>query len=197
MSGYPGYIPPARMTIAGAPLEWTRGQFLAHLVDRHGWRRGAEIGVSFGDTMRHLMTACPRLHMLGVDTWAENIVAHEPPEWTSDHHERAFASAKAIEQMHPDRCTLMRGNSADVAPLVDPETLDFVWIDGDHTTAGCAADIAAWLPTLKPGGWILGHDINWPTVKAAVEEALPGYLVGPDSVWFRPLHPVPSWWVRA
>ena len=194
MTGFPGYIPPAKLTVAGVPAAWHRGEFISYLVGRLGWQHGAEIGVSFGSTLRHLMETCPDLHMIGADTWALNPAAHEPPEWTADHHERAYASAEAIEQEFPRRCVLMRGHSPAIGALVDPGSLDFVWIDGDHTTDACTADIAAWLPTLKPGGWILGHDINWPTVKAAVDAAVPGYLVGPDSVWFRPVHPVPGWW---
>lgn len=195
MTGYPGYIPPARMTAAGVAREWTRGQFLAYLVARHGWQRGVEIGVSYGETLRHLLTACPALHMIGVDTWALNPAAPEPDDWTAAHHVRAHASAELVEQAFPDRCVLMRGNSPDIAPLIDAGSLDFVWVDGDHSTEACTADIAAWLPTLKPGGWIMGHDINWPTVRVAVDAAVPGYLIGPDSVWFRPVHPAPGWWV--
>jgi predicted O-methyltransferase YrrM len=186
---------PARPTIAGIPTEWTRGQFLAHLVDRRGWTQGVEIGVSYGDTLRHILAACSALHMIGVDTWAANRGAPEPDDWTQAHHDRAFASAETIERTYPGRCVLMRGRSAEIGPLIDPGSLDFVWIDGDHGTDACTADIAAWLPALKPGGWLLGHDINWPTVRVAVDAAVPGYLIGPDSVWFRPLHPVPGWWV--
>jgi hypothetical protein len=194
MNGFPGYVPPARMTIAGLPPEWTRGQFLAWLQPRLGWKHGAEIGVSFGETLRHLLTACPTLHMIGVDTWAPNPTAPEPPDWTAAHHARALASAELVEAMFPGRCVLMRGNSPAVAEAIDRESLDFVWIDGDHATDACMADILAWLPTLKPGGWLLGHDINWPTVRAAVDAAAPGYLTGPNDVWFRPVHPVPGWW---
>lgn len=194
MTGYPGYIAPARMTVAGFDAAMTRGEFIAHLVGRLGWTRGVEIGVSFGDTLRHLLGACPALHMLGVDTWALNHAAPEPPEWTDDHHDNAYASALAVEQQFLDRCVLIRGESGGMTPAT--ASLDFVWIDGDHSTAACTADIAAWLPALKPGGWILGHDINWPTVRAAVDAAVPGYLVGPDSVWFRPVHPTPGWWAE-
>ena len=196
MNGFPAYIPPAGMTIAGIPSDWTRGQFLAWLAKRHGWTHGAEIGVSFGDTLRHLLANCAALHMIGADTWAPNPTAPEPANWTAEHHARAFASAEAIEQAFPGRCVLMRGPSAEIGALIDPASLDFVWIDGDHGTDACTADIAAWLPALKPGGWLLGHDINWPMVKAAVDTALPGYLIGPDSVWFRPLHPAPGWWAQ-
>lgn len=197
MTRFPGFLHPARPTAAGLPRDWHRGQLLAHLVTRHGWRTGVEIGVSYGVTLAHLLAACPALHMLGVDTWAPNPNAPEPPHWDAGHHARAHEAAQAVEMACIDRCTLLRAPSAEAAAMVDPGCLDFVWIDGDHGTDAVLADIAAWLPALKPGGWLLGHDIGWPTVRAAVDRAVPGYLIGPDDVWFRPLHPVPGWWVAA
>jgi hypothetical protein len=35
-----------------------------------------------------------------------------------------------------------------------------VFIDGDHSHAACAADIAAWTPFVKPGGVIAFHDFG-------------------------------------
>lgn len=46
----------------------------------------------------------------------------------------------------------------------------FVFIDADHTEEGCGRDIDAWLPKMKQGGIIAGHDYNWPGVKAAVDK---------------------------
>lgn len=196
MSGYPGYIPPARQTIATAVAHpgWPRYRFLAMLIQAMGWTRGVEIGVSFGDTFGYLLAECPRLELTGVDTFALNPDAPEPPDWTADHHIRARAAAEAIAARYPNNAALEVGRSTDVAQEFAPGSLDFVWIDGDHATEALLADIAAWSPALKPDGWLLGHDVNWPTVRAAVDQVLPGYLVGPDSVWFRPLHPAPGWW---
>ena len=42
----------------------------------------------------------------------------------------------------------------------------------------------AWIPKLKNGGWMIGHDINYPSVEAAVREVIGKYEVGPDNVWF-------------
>lgn len=49
-----------------------------------------------------------------------------------------------------------------------------VYIDGDHSEEGVAADIAAWFPLVVPGGYICGHDYGepaWPGVKRAVDRA--------------------------
>jgi len=50
------------------------------------------------------------------------------------------------------------GYSMDVAPRFADRSLDFVWIDADHAYLAVCNDIRTWLPKIKPGGWIGGHD---------------------------------------
>jgi cephalosporin hydroxylase len=58
--------------------------------------------------------------------------------------------------------------------LGGPGTVDFLWIDGDHSTDGVFADYRDYLPLVKPGGLIAFHDIHglpdvaraWQTIKA-------------------------------
>lgn len=52
----------------------------------------------------------------------------------------------------------LRGDSARMAANFDDASLDSIFIDGDHSYAGCRRDLEAWLPKLKPGGRIAGHD---------------------------------------
>ena len=46
-----------------------------------------------------------------------------------------------------------------------------VFIDAAHDYESVKADIAAWLPKVKPGGILAGHDIDSPGVLQAVQEA--------------------------
>lgn len=66
--------------------------------------------------------------------------------------------------------------SLDAAYQVPDESLDMVYIDADHRYEAVAADIRAWMPKIKPGGFISGHDYNeanWgPQVSRAVHELL-------------------------
>jgi SAM-dependent methyltransferase len=65
---------------------------------------------------------------------------------------------------------------------------DFVFIDADHTYEAVKADIIAWKPKVKPGGWLCGHDYGKPYkcggVKRAVEELLPVHELDGDDTWF-------------
>jgi hypothetical protein len=51
-----------------------------------------------------------------------------------------------------------------------------VWVDAEHDYENCKADILAWLPKVKRGGIIAGHDwddIDFPGVSKAVKEIFP------------------------
>jgi predicted O-methyltransferase YrrM len=55
------------------------------------------------------------------------------------------------------------------------ESLDFVFIDGDHSYEGVKTDIIDWWPKVKPNGILSGDDYNYPGipgVKRAVDELL-------------------------
>ena len=68
---------------------------------------------------------------------------------------------------------------------IENESLDFVFIDADHSEESCFADIQAWYPKIKKTGMLLGHDINWDTVKAACDKALGKYDIWSlDNVWY-------------
>lgn len=65
-------------------------------------------------------------------------------------------------------------------------TLDFAYIDAVHTYDGVISDINAWLPHIRPGGWIGGHDYEWhfPGVIQAVSERFyKPYRVFQDASW--------------
>lgn len=67
------------------------------------------------------------------------------------------------------------------------QSLDLVFIDADHSYDGCLADIKAWLPKVRPGGIICGHDFGtpgFPGVKRAVEEVFGADYDHRHAVWF-------------
>jgi hypothetical protein len=63
--------------------------------------------------------------------------------------------------------------SVEAAKLYDDESLDFVFIDGAHDYANVYADIKAWLPKVKKGKILSGHDWAVGGVKQAVADTLP------------------------
>lgn len=47
-------------------------------------------------------------------------------------------------------------------------SIDFLFLDGDHALESVQADLAAWLPKMKPHGVIAGHDYAIDSVRRAV-----------------------------
>jgi len=65
---------------------------------------------------------------------------------------------------------IISGDSSLQADRYEDESLDFVWIDGDHTYEGCLKDIEAFYPKVKVGGVIGGDDYSKKSVRQAVHE---------------------------
>lgn len=72
-----------------------------------------------------------------------------------------------------DRVELLPMPSVDAAKLFPDEALDFVFIDGSHEEEDVTNDIRDWLPKVRPGGILAGHDFDWMGVVKAVANCFP------------------------
>lgn len=59
----------------------------------------------------------------------------------------------------------------------------FIFLDGAHDPDGVKNDIKAYLPLVRSGGFLSGHDWFWPELSLAVRSLLPGAKVAVDSIW--------------
>ena len=56
------------------------------------------------------------------------------------------------------RCHLLSMSSPSAATLFADNSIAAVYVDGDHSYEGAKADILAWWPKIRPGGYMCGHD---------------------------------------
>lgn len=80
--------------------------------------------------------------------------------------------------------------SLTAAQCFRPKSLSGVFLDADHSYEAVKADIEAWLPLIKNGGWIAGHDycFGWRGVKKAVKECFGrDYKRLKDTIWYHQL----------
>jgi hypothetical protein len=154
------------MTPLGTLLEATTGTpyeiplvgraMLAEVFAERGYTKGAEVGVWEGEHAASVCQVNPQLHLLCVDAWAPypGYADHQ----TAEELERAYR--KALTTLQPYRCSLMKMFSVEAATRVPDRSLDFVYLDANHTYEGLWADLEAWVPKVKVGGLIAGHDYH-------------------------------------
>jgi predicted O-methyltransferase YrrM len=120
---------------------------------------------------------------LGVSTealllFAERVIAVDP--W--DEMELVFHRFRDRLRGY-SHLEIIRGRSVEVASEVDDRSVDLVYLDGAHDLASVRADIAAWRPKVKPGGWLAGHDYTPLIEDGAVVRAVDELLGAPDRVF--------------
>ena len=123
-----------------------------------GFTKGAEIGVQAGKYTKRLIESIPNLELLCVDRWYGKHTFYE----------RKFR----YNLGHYPGIIIKKGLSVEVARTITNESLDFVYIDGDHTYEGVVKDIKMYLPKIKVGGFIAGHDLGRESVTKALRNQL-------------------------
>ncbi len=159
----------------------SRSQWLADIINERGYIFGAELGAATGITTEHLLKRCPSLKKLVIaDIWIP--VGNHPHPWSRNDMEDGFRRKFGTNR----RIRILKGLSWEMAKHIQDGYLDFVFIDACHEKECVKKDVTAWLPKLKVGGLLCGHDINLKGVRDAVEELVPGWIdSGVNNVWYK------------
>lgn len=169
---------------------------LEKLVKERGWTEGAEVGCLRGDTTFHLLKSCPALSLYAADIWQAQEGQYEDYEHGGQTRleDGVAIPFEVMEEVFRDkaakyngRLRVLKGLSWEVAKNVPDQSLDFAFIDADHTEPSVRKDIEAWRPKIKPGGMLMGHDVHLPGVKAAVDDLCPGWEHLKEEVWALPV----------
>ena len=133
----------------------------------HEGTTGAEIGVHEGDFSRRLLRLVrpARLHL--IDPWAyEDAPAFAQSLYGGrrggdqarmDRRHRAV-QRRFRREIGTGQVTLHRLRSAEASAAFVDETLDWVYVDGDHRHEAVLRDLELYLPKLRPGGVLTGDD---------------------------------------
>ena len=78
----------------------------------------------------------------------------------------------------------IKKTSSEASTMFDSGVFDFVYVDGDHDYFNANNDMACWLPKIKKGGYMGGHDWGIEDVqKAIVDNDLEIIRVFSDTSW--------------
>ena len=155
--------------------------------------RGAEIGVEQGAYSEVICKANPETTLYCVDAWRayKGYRDHTRQSKLDGFYETTIARLK------PYNATIIRKFSMDAVDDFPDQSLDFVYIDANHSYENVITDIYFWSAKVKKGGLIAGHDYirrkgqdEFYGVVDAVNEYLKGY---PSPLFIFRGDEVPSW----
>lgn len=128
---------------------------MAGLFAELRFSRGVEVGVRDGGYSLTLMENIPGLVLYGVDPY-------EPHEGYRDHTRKStfegFEKEAHDKLDRADGYNFIRKYSSEALELFDDNSLDFVYIDGDHSFYEATHDIEKWSKKVRPGGIVSGDD---------------------------------------
>ena len=146
---------------------------------------GIEIGVLGGSWTNYVLTHLPNItHLTCIDPWK-----HFEDELYERSHAQEIHNANYDSYMNkmkqwPGRVTTLKMESAEAVQHIK-EPVDFVFIDGCHDKAFITTDILNYLPLIKTGGLIAGHDYGLAQgVTETIDKFFPNAKKGDDFVWW-------------
>ena len=116
----------------------------------------AEIGVKEGDFFRFLIQNNPRL-VYAIDCWD---LFNKPSQDDANEGHEKFKQIydEFVLNFSQPNVKIIKDFSPQCAINVEDNSLDFIYIDGDHTYDAVSQDISAWWSKAKVGAIFAGHD---------------------------------------
>jgi hypothetical protein len=122
-----------------------------------------EVGTWNGDFATALLekTYCQRLVCVDpykfFEDWSYRDSINSRLEIESE--QRFLAAQQRLQKIGGDRVRMLRKTSMEAVQDFPNESLDFIYIDGNHEYKYVMEDILAWFPKLRHGGMIAGDDV--------------------------------------
>lgn len=132
-----------------------------------------EVGSQWGWWAARTARDIPEAVVYCVDPWADTQSARN--EWGGGKY-NLDEWMKNVEEYLGNRIIGYKGTSEEIAPIFD-KPIDFLFIDADHHEKSVLHDLRLWIPKVRKGGFIAGHDWGGPwkeDVRAAVRKYFRG-----------------------
>ena len=138
---------------------------LGNIIKSLGGKEGVEVGVYKGAYTKALLDA--GLKVYGVDPW-KAFKGQGRTQRVQDRQDFLYGHAQRYLKEYIDKgqCELVRKTSMEALDDFKDKSLDFVYIDGDHTFGHVGQDIYQWSKKVKTGGVVAGHDYFLTPVQA-------------------------------
>jgi len=138
-----------------------RNLFWASFIDSQNLEVMAEVGVYRGHFAEDILKRCSTIQKyIMIDPWRNLEDWNKPANETDGAFEKIYREAMNRTEMAKEKRKVLRGKTTEVIDQIEDESLDFAYIDGDHTLKGITIDLLNVWPKIKDGGFVGGDDFG-------------------------------------
>jgi hypothetical protein len=124
-------------------------------------RTMVEVGVWKGDFAKEVLEWDKNIEKYYmIDPWATLPDWNKPWNVNDRVFDEVYAEAMQKIAFASEKVYVLRGRTKDVIDEIPDESLDFAYIDGDHTLRGITIDLIKLYPKMKENGLIAGDDFT-------------------------------------
>lgn len=121
--------------------------------------KGVEIGVFLAEFSEQILKGWAAGKLYLVDPWGPCEAYTDYLQCTPEVGEERYQQAlQRLQQFPRERWEIVREHSPGAANRFEDESLDWIYIDGNHSYEAVKADLAGWYPKVARGGIVAGHD---------------------------------------
>ena len=153
------------------PLSWTSAIGLVPKIATLGDEViGCEVGVSYGFNLVYFLDNLPNI---------KKVYAVDP-YMPYDDGPGGYVTQEVIDRVkqcmlnniepHKEKVEFINKMSKDAVNEIPDGSLDYIFIDGDHSYEAVAKDMELYYSKVKSGGIFAGHDKGLPGVDRAIDE---------------------------
>jgi|SRR3989338_3832258 len=157
-------------------------QGLYQLFAKLGYNIGCEVGLEKGKNAQEMFERIPNLKLYAVDPYKRHPkYGYEAIAYLNRWDDRYLRMVKrqAQKRLQDKNAVIIEKFSEDAVKDILDNSLDFVYIDGDHSYDLVMQDIIIWGRKVRKGGIMSGHDYfydsNKPGRRAKVTQAVNDY----------------------
>jgi hypothetical protein len=120
-----------------------------------------ELGVARGIFAKAILSSNDLIKKyIMIDPWRNLEDWNKPANKSNENFNMFYDEMKKNTDFAKSKLHILRGKTTEVIGEIRDESLDFSYIDGDHTLKGITIDLINIYPKIKTNGWIGGDDFS-------------------------------------
>lgn len=146
---------------------------MSKLITQFSLKKGCEIGVAFGTHSEYMLKNTLVEKLYSIDPYQHfNLNYDDPMNLSQDAFNVLHYKVRKRLSIFGSRSIFIRKKSVAASYMFSKESLDFVFIDANHSYSGIMEDLNAWYNKVRAGGILAGDDYSseFPGVIQGVNE---------------------------